>query len=111
MLAQMPLNDYECGDSGPFPEWCPMSEWDAAIPCPDCALPLPTQAAAAGSSVDHNRLAHERKERTSREREVVRREDRSRNHRHSRYNTKTLVTLQLGTIAQSVPGRPWRVGH
>jgi len=109
----MPLYDYECSSCGPFREWRSMSEWDADIPCPDCSLPAPRQAAAPMLAVlsTNNRIAHERNERSAHEPKVVRREDLPRQHGHSHQkNTNPLIKQQFGNVTQSPPGRPWMVG-
>lgn len=110
----MPLYDYECRDCGPFREWRPMSEWDTDVPCPDCSLPAPRQAAAPmlGLLSTNNRIAHDRNERSAHEPRVVRREDLPRNHHHGhQHNVNPLIKQQFGNVSQSPPGRPWMVGH
>ena len=110
----MPLYDYECSSCGPFRERRPMSEWNADIPCPDCSLPAPRQAAAPmlGVLSTNNRIAHERNERSAHEPKVVRREDLPGNHRHShQHNVSPSIKQQFGNVSPIPASRPWMVGH
>ena len=111
----MPLYDYGCGSCGPFREWRSMSEWEAEVPCPNCALPAPRLAAAPMLSVlsSNNRVAQERNERSAHEPKVVRREDLPRDHWHHghRHEVNPLIKQQFGNVQASPPDRPWMVGH
>jgi hypothetical protein len=93
-----------------------MSEWDADIPCPDCSLLAPRQAAAPmlGVLSTNNRIAHQRNERSAHEPKVVRREDLPGGHHHPHprpHPVSPLIKQQFGNVSQSPPDRPWMVGH
>jgi putative FmdB family regulatory protein len=107
----MPLYDYGCAACGPFREWRSISEWEAKVPCPTCALPAPRLAAAPmlGVLSTNNRIAHERNERSAHEPKVVRREGLPRDRHH--HGVTPLIKRQFGEVQGGPPSRPWIVGH
>jgi putative FmdB family regulatory protein len=111
----MPLYDYGCGTCGPFREWRSMSEWEAEVACPNCALPAPRLAAAPMLAVlsPNNRIAQERNERSAHEPKVVRREDLPQDHRHHGHGhgVNPLIKQQFGDVHKGPPDRQWMVGH
>ena len=105
----MPLYDYTCSDCGPFRDWQSMNAAAAPVDCPACGDPAP-RAIAAPFIADmnpHNRIAHQRNEKSADEPEVMsgkqlRRAGASRSgpgHHHH------------GHHGHGHDGRPWMIGH
>jgi putative FmdB family regulatory protein len=111
----MPLYDYQCQTCGPFREWRSMKECEQSVTCPSCSVPaprLPTSPRVAVLSA-HERIAHERNERSAHQPAVVRREDLAQygTHRRHQHGVSPLIKQQFGEANRSPPGRPWMVGH
>ena len=107
----MPLYDYACSDCGSFREWQSMSA--AAIPadCPACGDPAPRAITAhfIANMSPHNRIAHQRNEKSADEPQVrsgehVMRTGKKRSgaghHHHGHHGH-----------SHGHQGRPWMVGH
>ena len=108
----MPLYDYRCSDCGEFRAWRSMRE--AALPaaCPACQQAARRAVAAPSLALmnPHNRIAHQRNEKSAHEPQVVSRRDHGPQdgqghghghghgpgHRHHRHGHG---------------GRPWMIGH
>jgi putative FmdB family regulatory protein len=63
----MPLYNYQCEMCGPFTDWQPMARSDWAAACPLCSAQSQRLLAAPSLSAisPHNRIAHERNERSA----------------------------------------------
>jgi putative FmdB family regulatory protein len=71
----MPLYSYHCDACGPFTDWQPMTRSDQMVACPSCSAQSQRQLAAPSLSAvsAHNRIAHERNERSTEAPRVVQR--------------------------------------
>lgn len=99
----MPLYNYACEECGPFREWRAMSEAGKPVACLGCGEPAPAAVTAPyiANMNPHNRIAHQRNEKSADAPEVVR--------------------MKTGSDAQPHPhrhgagghghGRPWMIGH
>ena len=109
----MPLYDYECGECGPFRDWQSMSAAAGPIDCPDCGIPAPRAITAPfiANMNPHNRVAHQRNEKSADQPEVMSREriDRAGHKRsakpgHHHHHGH-------GHHGHQHHGRPWMIGH
>jgi putative FmdB family regulatory protein len=110
----MPLYDYHCPGCGDFRAWRPMCEAGESADCPECGsaagrlLVAPRLALMAG----HNRIAHQRNEKSAHEPRVVSRQQLDReaggpgHHHHHHHNGARGPEPGLHRSA-----RPWSVGH
>lgn len=105
----MPLYDYACGTCGPFRDWRPMSEARAPVDCPVCAEPSRRTVTAPflANMNPHNRIAHQRNEKSADQPQVVRKSDGhdagAHPHRHCGHGHKPGHSHGHG--------RPWMIGH
>lgn len=101
----MPLYDYACSDCGPFRDWQPMSAAGAPAACPDCggAAPRTITAPFIANMNPHNRIAHQRNEKSADEPRLARKMTHDHNadaHPH-----------RQGHAHSHSHGRPWMIGH
>ncbi|MHC5035574.1 MAG: FmdB family zinc ribbon protein [Planctomycetota bacterium] len=106
----MPLYSYVCKTHGVFDAWRNMSESAQPSPCPTCrrrarrAISTPFIA----SMNPHNRIAHQRNEKSADEPQVVRKKAHDHHadahpHRHGGH--------AHGHAHGHGHGRPWMIGH
>ena len=110
----MPLYDYHCEACGPFRSWEAMSAAELAIPCPDCAETAPRSVSAPflANMDPHNRIAHQRNEKSAHEPEVTTRKQmnkRGRKHPHAGGCQHHGHGHHHGQHHGG--GRPWMIGH
>lgn len=105
----MPLYDYACNDCGPFREWQSMSAAAIPVDCPACgdSAPRAVTAPFIANMNPHNRIAHQRNEKSADEPMVRSGEyvmstgkKRSGHHHHGHHGH-----------SHGHQGRPWMVGH
>lgn len=108
----MPLYDYVCEDCGPFRDWQSMSAAAGPTDCPTCGDPAPRAITAPfiANMNPHNRIAHQRNEKSADQPEVMSRErmdrgasKRSQGHHHHHGHGHH--------GHQHHSGRPWMIGH
>lgn len=107
----MPLYDYACCDCGSFREWQSMSASAMPVECPACGEPAPRAITAPfiANMNPHNRIAHQRNEKSADEPKVisgkqVRNSGKKRSgagHNHHGHHGHN----------HGHQGRPWMVGH
>ena len=107
----MPLYDYACSDCGPFREWQSMSAAAMPVDCPACGDTAPRAITAPfiANMNPHNRIAHQRNEKSADEPQVRsgkqvmnsgKKRSGSGHHRHGHHGH-----------SHAHHGRPWMVGH
>ena len=111
----MPLYDYDCGDCGNFSELQRMSQASEAMPCPGCGeLAERVVCAPFIANMDpHNRIAHQRNEKSAHEPTVSSGKPAGR-HRHTHGHGHSHGhghNRGLGEGLQHGHGRPWALGH
>lgn len=106
----MPLYDYACSDCGPFRDWVPMSAAAAPAACPVCGEAAPRTIAAPfiANMNPHNRIAHQRNEKSADEPRLIRKKTHDHNagahpHHHGGH--------AHGHSHSHGQGRPWMIGH
>ncbi len=99
----MPLYNYSCADCGPFRAWQSMSNAAEPVACPTCAgLAARMVSAPFVANMDpHNRIAHQRNEKSAHEprvatHQMLHGQRRTAQHRHAH---------------RHAPTRPWTIGH
>lgn len=104
----MPLYDYSCYDCGAFRDWQPISASTKPAACPSCGEKASRGIAAPfiANMNPHNRIAHQRNEKSADEPRVVRKKTHdhdadSHPHRHGSH----------GHSHSHGHGRPWMIGH
>ena len=99
----MPIYEYVCVDCGRFTEMEKMVRASEPKPCPSCEQPAPRGISAPflANMDPHNRVAHQRNEKSSHEPKVgnVTKHDHS-HHGHSH-----------GKAHVHKGSRPWMIGH
>ncbi len=106
----MPLYDYSCDDCGTFRDWNPMSASAMPAVCPNCgenASRIITAVFIANMN-PHNRIAHQRNEKSTHEPQIVRKkthEHDADSHPHRHCNHDHSHSHSHGH------GRPWMIGH
>lgn len=112
----MPLYDYLCKDCGPFRDWQSMSAAEGPIDCPTCGDPAPRAITAPfiANMNPHNRIAHQRNEKSADEPQVMSRDRMDRlggkrsqeaGHSHHHHHGHGHHGHQHHS------GRPWMIGH
>ena len=106
----MPLYDYACDRCGPFSDWRPMREAADPADCPGCGGTAPRMVSApfVARMNPHDRVAHQRNEKSAHEPGVVRKKTHDRDpdahpHRHGGH--------AHGLGHSHGRGRPWMIGH
>ena len=106
----MPLYDYSCDSCGPFRDWQPMSAAGLPADCPDCGDPADRRITAPfiANMPAHNRIAHQRNEKSADEPQVMNRQQldrtgakRGQTHGHHHH----------GHSHHHHASRPWMIGH
>ncbi len=99
----MPIYEYICQDCGPFTEMEKMARASEPMPCPSCERSAPRGISAPflANMDPHNRVAHQRNEKSAHEPRVgdVKKHDHS-HHGHSH-----------GKAHVHKGSRPWMIGH
>lgn len=108
----MVLYDYRCAQCGPFREWKPMSESQAAVNCPSCSSSSSRimKAPFLADMPNNNRVAHQRNELSAHEPRVMSRPQLDnagvkRGHSHAGHGHKH------DQHNHNHSGRPWMIGH
>ena len=101
----MPLYDYHCANCGHFRAWRRMSEAGDPVDCTTCGAAAARAMVAPSLALmnQHNRIAHQRNEKSAHEPRVVsrpRRADHAHGHGHHDHRH-----------GHGVGSRPWMIGH
>jgi putative FmdB family regulatory protein len=104
----MPLYDYHCSTCGDFRAWRRMSEANEAVRCPTCEASASRAVAAPNLALmnAHNRVAHQRNEKSAHEPQVVsrpRQADHAHGHSHGHGHHHH--------HGHGGGSRPWMIGH
>ncbi len=106
------MYEYGCEACGSFVELQRMSLADEPMPCPDCGVPAARIVCAPfiANMDPHNRIAHQRNEKSADEPKVVSgKPPGGKGHSHSHgHNPRQ---RGLGGGLQHGHGRPWALGH
>lgn len=107
----MPLYDYACDDCGPFRDWQSMAQAEEPAVCPSCdgSAARSVTAPFIANMNPHNRIAHQRNEKSAHEPKQVSRQQldkvgakrsqgQSCHHGHGHAHSHSA-------------GRPWMLGH
>ena len=104
----MPLYDYHCPTCGDFRAWRRMSEAGTPVDCPTCDAAASRAVVAPNLALmnPHNRIAHQRNEKSAHEPRVEsrRQQDRPHSHGHGHSHHHHHHHGHGG-------GRPWMIGH
>lgn len=105
----MPLYDYHCSACGDFRAWRRMSEASEAVQCPTCDASSPRAMVAPSLALmnGHNRIAHQRNEKSAHEPQVMSTRDHDRPHAGHAHGHGP-GHHQHG---HGAGGRPWMIGH
>jgi putative FmdB family regulatory protein len=112
----MPLYDYHCPSCGDFRAWRPMREAGDPTDCPECRARVGRTMVAPNLALmpSHNRIAHQRNERSAHEPRVASNGEvragktgPSADHHHHHHHQR--VRGPEPGLVQS--HRPWSVGH
>ncbi|WP_299627010.1 zinc ribbon domain-containing protein [Pelagibius sp.] len=108
----MPLYNYDCAQCGEFDDWRSMSEASEPSVCPDCGDLAPRAVSAPNLAMmpRHNRIAHERNEKSAHEprfmskaeQQAIGRKRSGHDHHHHGHGHGH---------AHGSSGRPWMIGH
>lgn len=106
----MPLYDYRCSACGDFRAWRRMSEANEPMQCPTCEGSAPRAVVAPNLALmnPHNRVAHQRNEKSAHEPTVVSRDRHQPQAGHSHGHGHSGGHHHHGHGAGSWP---WMIGH
>ena len=102
----MPLYDYSCEDCGPFRAWRSMSDAAAPEDCPTCGAEARREMTAPflATMNPHNRIAHQRNEKSAAEPQMVKKSKQTHDHGHGHHG-------HSHPAHKHGPSRPWMIGH
>ena len=109
----MPLYDYICDDCGPFRAWQGLALAETPVPCPDCDAAAQRSIAAPfiANMNPHNRIAHQRNEKSAHEPQMLSRQQLDKTGAKRSQASACHHGHSHGQRHAHSSGRPWMIGH